>query len=369
VIAVLAALSSAAVAQDGAALERFETRIGAVQQDGRGLESRASPDARGRGSTELLVFEPMLSARIRQSDAITHDVFFGVDVVTSASADALDAVSSASRQNESFEIDGVTTLEASDEWTVRLHWGGHLEEPLRSGTLGAGAALALGDTTLTASFDAIYDTFDHLTYLGRNTGVSNRVTLSLNATAAQVLSPTTLAIASYGLTAQLGTLETTYNSVPLDNGDRAGDLFPSERVRHAVAVRVFQALPTLCTFFEAGYRFYADDFGVVAHTPHAALTHFVEDALALRLEYRFHTQRPPEFWTSVLAENDGRARTADSDLAALDAHELGGELRWYFDRRGALAADASYALVSYHHYVRSNDLHANLVSTGWGLDL
>jgi hypothetical protein len=362
-------LAASALAQDGPRLERFETRIGAVQQDGRGLESRAGRDERGRGSTELLVFEPMLSARIRQSEAITHDVFFGVDVVTSASADALDALSSASRQNESFEIDGVTSIAASDEWTVRLHWGGHLEEPLRSGTLGVGAALSLADTTITGSFDAIYDTFDHLTFLGRNTGISNRVTLSLNATIAQVLSPTTLAIASYGLTAQLGTLETTYNSVPLGNGSRAGDLFPSERVRHALAVRVFQALPTFCTFFEAGYRVYADDFGVIAHTPHVALTHLVEDAFALRLEYRFHTQRAPDFWTSVLVEDDGSPRTADSDLAAFDAHELGGELRWYFDRGGAMTTDASYVLLSYHHYVRSNDLHANLVSTGWGLDL
>jgi hypothetical protein len=371
IAAVLALAFAASAGAQDVRLERFETRIGAVQQDGYGLESRATPNARGRGSSELLVFQPLFFARIRQSEDVTHDVYAGVDVVTSASADALDAVSSASRQNESFEIDGFSTLDLDDDHHLRLHWGGHLEEPLRSGTLGVAGAVDVAEdnATFTASLDAIYDTFDHLTFLGRNRGISNRITLSFNTSLTQVLSASTLASVSYGFTAQVGTLETTYNSVPLDNGDRIGDLFPDSRLRHAVAIRVVQALPTFCTFFEAAYRFYADDFGIVAHTPEIAMTHFVEDAFSFRLSYRFHTQKAPSFWTSVASRDERAFRTADSDLESFDAHELGGSVRWYYDLDGAVTAESSYVVLDYHHYVRTNDLYANLVSIGWGVDL
>ena len=52
------------------------------------------------GSEYLQVFEPMFYLRARQNEKVTHTVSVPVDIITSASTDAVDVTTSASRQNE-----------------------------------------------------------------------------------------------------------------------------------------------------------------------------------------------------------------------------------------------------------------------------
>ncbi len=358
---------------DSWALERFGTRFAMFQQDGRpgGFQSQAGPDRHRPGSEQAWIFQPILYGRVRQDRQIHHDVYIPVDVVSAASTDALDVVSSASRENEAASLDIYSTYESDADTRYTLHWGGHIEEPLRSVTLGYGVSRDLADdnAVLAISFDGIVDLADQVQFTGYDPGQTPRFTGTVNASISQLLSPTTIVSAAYGLTGQTGMLQTPWNSVPLENGDRVGDLFPRTRMRHAFVGRLSQAIPDSRTFFAAQYRLYVDDFGIVAHTPEVSVTQYLGSDWSFRASYRFHTQNAARFWTSLLPAGYDLSlpRTADSDLAALDAHELGGTLRWYYERAGALTATSSYLEATFYHYERTNGLYVNMVSLGWGI--
>jgi hypothetical protein len=184
-----------------------------------------------------------------------------------------------------------------------------------------------------------------------------------------MLSPTTIVSGTYTFTGQFGHLETTYNSVPLASGaGRLADRYPRSRGRHALTAELRQALPDTDTFLGLSYRFYVDSFGAIAHSARLIATQYLGD-LWLRGHYRFHHQDAPSFWMAS-APDDLPAwapRTADSDLETLDAHELGLNARWFFDRRGALTARSSYLQLGYLYYWRSNSLRSHVASLELGV--
>lgn len=355
-------------------VDRFAMRLGVFQQTGLGFQSQAGPDRWGPGSEEALVLNPVMYTRIVQPDGVTHDVYLPVDVVTAASPDALDAVSSASRDTETIDLDVYSRVPTSDDSAVTLHWGGHVEEQFRSVYAGTAVSyeMAEDNAVFSLSFDGILDILDPVQPNGFDPGLDERFTGSLNLSLSQLLSPTTIVIGSYGATAQIGTLGTTWNSVPYEGGDRVPDALPNHRLRHALSGRLRQAVEASRTFFDVGYRFYVDDFDLIAHTIDAHVTQYLGPEVSLRLSYRFHTQTGVGFYTErlpITAPLEFTFRTADSDMSAFDAHEVGATLRWYWDPRGALTAASSYLELTYYRYERSNGLSANVASLGWGWQL
>jgi len=358
----------------GWSVDRFAMRLGFFHQTGRGYQSQAGSDRWGPGSEEALILNPVMSARIVQPDGVTHDVYLPIDVVSAASPDALDVTSSASRDTETIDLDVYSRVTTSDDSQVTLHWGGHIEEQFRSIYGGTAVRVELADdnASLTTSFDAIVDILDPVQPNGWDPGLTERFTGSLNVSFSQLLSPTTIALLSYGGTLQVGQIGTTWNSVPYEGGDRIADLLPNQRFRHAFAGELRQAIPDSRTFFSGRYRFYVDTFDLVAHTLEGSVTQYLAPTVSARLSYRFHDQSGVSFFTTqfpVTASFDSTYRTADSDLSAFSAHEVGATLRWYWDPRGALTARSSYIEVSYLHYGRTNGLSANIASLGWGWNL
>jgi hypothetical protein len=59
-------------------------------------------------------------------------------------------------------------------------------------------------------------------------------------------------------------------------------------------------------------------------------------------------------------------RTSDSDLETLDAHEGGINVRWFFDRQGALTVRSSYVQLGYVVYGRSTGLAMHVGSFDFG---
>lgn len=355
-------------------LDRFAMRLGFFHQMGRGYQSQAGMDRWGPGSEEALVLTPTMYGRIVQPDGVVHDVYIPIDVVSSASPDALDATTSASRDTETVDLDVFSHFTTSDDSRVTLHWGGHIEEQFRSLYGGTAVRVEMADdnATLTTSLDAIVDILDPVQPNGWDPGLTERFTGSLNVSFSQLLSPTTIGLLSYGGTLQVGQIGTTWNSVPYEGGDRIVDLMPNQRLRHAFAGELRQAIEESRTFFSGRYRFYVDTFDLSAHTLDASVTQYLGPVVSARLSYRFHTQTGVAFYTTlfpVTAPFDGTYRTADSDLSPFSAHELGLTVRWYWDPRGALTARSSYLEASYYHYERTNGLSANVASLGWGWNL
>ncbi len=271
-------IPAAATAQ----VEDMEMRFAFFDQTGRGYQSVAGPP-RGPGSEDALIFEPQFHLRIRQDEHWVHNVDLTVDIVSNASIDAIDAVSTASAVNEAATID-VTSSYTSGPSRLDAHYGGHIEEPLRSFFLGGGWTLSLADdnATIGISGQATVDLFDQVTRTGVDPGVGNRNTLNVNLAASQVLSPTTVADVAYGLTLQTGRLETTYNSVPLTDDMRGDEVFPGRRVRHAFAARLAQHIPWTRTTLKASYRYYFDNYQLDAHTAEGFVFQYLVDWLYVR---------------------------------------------------------------------------------------
>jgi len=359
-------------------VEQLLMRFSYFNQHGFGYQSQAGPGP--RGSELLNVWNPSVMLVARQNERVQHSVTMPVDIITSASTDSIDAVTSASRSNETVSLDINTALAASKEDLVTFRYGAHLEEWYRSvfGGLAYVRDLAQNNATFGVSVNGYFDVFIPYGPTGDFTPPGNerdsRSALNANAEVTQILSRTTLVKASYGFTWQAGALLTPWNSVPVgcdpdvtECEGRVQERFPNERLRHAFYGLLAQHVPVTHSTIRFGYRYYFDDYDVHAHTMTTELYQYVTPRAYLRASYRLHNQNAVYFWTRSLAVLDPESdtpRTSDSDLAAFWSHELGGKLVVYMDPTAGLASNQLE--FSFSHYWRTNDLWVDVFTFGYG---
>lgn len=349
-------------ASDALQITSVAMRLSAYSQEGFGYQSKAGP-IQGPGSERLTVFEPQLEVRAKQGDRITHRVWVPVDIVTTASANAIDrgvapdVISTASMHNEAGSIDWTMQYKATDTTTVTMRSGAHLEEEFRSWLVGASVSQAFFEqnTVVTLGMLSSLDWFDNFELDGSRNGIKRRSTVTGSLAVAQVLSPTTIVEASYGITTQAGELGNTWNIVPIQGETVDHEIMPASRLRHSIVARIAQALPWNAVL-KGYYRFYADDWSIVAHTFEAQLLQHIGKSLYAGFGWRHHTQTGARFFTT-LADPSMTLRTADSDLQALDSDSFTGRLGIDIPRgrEGTLHFD-----IAYERYFRTNDLSANI---------
>lgn len=340
------------------------TRVTGFDQFGHGFQAQGGPTPISPGSERLTVFEPEAEIVATQGDRITHRVWIPVDVVTNASPDAVDVLSAASRHVEAGAIDWTTTYRATRTTDLSMRNGLHLENPFRSWDSGMAIRHSYADeaTVVSAGALAVFDWFDRFNIHGDRNGHTDRNGTTGSVGLTQVLTPTTVASINYGFTAQEGTMGNTWNSVPLASGGRGPELLPNERMRHALVARAAQWLPWNGAL-RLYYRFYADDWGIVAHSVEAQLMQRLTPELYVGGYYRFHTQTGASFFTT-LAPLDATLRVADSDLAPLDSETIGGKIVMDFPLRGDIRA--LHLELACERYFRTNDLQMNIVSWATG---
>ena len=348
------------------------TRFTHYSQMGHGYQSQAGPTTFPRvtvgqpGDEWLQVDQPQVEIIARQGDDVVHRLWVPVDIVSAASPDALDAVSTASRTNESGAIQHASNWQATRSTNVGIGGGFHLEEQFRSWNVGASWARSFADdnAVIAVSVGEVYDWFDKFDIVGERFGRVSRSSTNGNLGLTQLLSPTTVAHLDYGYTLQAGTLGNTWNSIALSTGVLAGEKLPTVRQRHALLGRLAQWLPWHGAL-HVSYRFYADDWGVVAHTAEGILQQRVTRWLYLGVTYRVHQQNGVRFFYPV-APASAPLRTGDSDLAPLLAHTVGGMFAVDLPLPRIRALHVDFA---YEHYWRSNDLAVNVYSAGLGVRL
>ena len=351
-------------------VESVSMRVTAFEQNGLGYQSQASKVDLGPGSERLTVFQPQLEVVLKQGDRLTHRVWVPFDVISAASPASIDRtsasadiVSNASRRNVAGAIDWATTYKADKKTDLSFRNGFHLEENVRSWTIGLAGrhSFAEDNATVSGSANQVFDLFDRFNTTGRRHGRAQRSTSNLNAGMTQILSPTTIAHVNYGITVQRGELGNTWNSVPVDDGTRQGELFPGSRVRHAVVARFAQWLPWNGAL-KGSYRFYADDWGIRGNTTEVELHQRLTPFFYLRGTYRVHAQDGARFF-APLASQLAIYRTADSDLQTLVAQT------WGIAATADLAIPAIHTLhvdLGYERYFRDNGLSVNIVTWATG---
>ncbi len=356
-------------------IESFNVRYTHFDQDGTGYQSRAAPRGgpgaelkltgpkSGPGSEWMTAEQPQAEIIAKQGDRITHRIWLPADIVTAASPDAVDAVSTASRTNEAGSIDWTIRYKASDKTTLSVRNGLHEEENWRSWNTGFSFthSFAEDNTVIEGGVNQVSDWFDKYTLSGAHDGHTTRSSTTATGGVTQLLSPTTVAHLDYGLTLQRGQLSNGWNTVPITGGGYAFEILPVTRVRQAFVGRVAQFLPWNGAA-HAFYRFYLDDWGIVGHTMELELYQRLSRASYVRFNYRLHHQTSPGFFHTQFAPDFTRG-TADSDLATLDAQTVG--------VKGSLDLPVSFARnlhadLSVERYFRSNDLRVSVYSCGLG---
>ena len=350
-------------------VERVETRITAYDQTGYGYQSQAGP-LLGPGSETLHVLQAQGEFVIHQGDALTHRVWVPVDMVTSASANAIDSyysepdvISTASAQNVASQVEYRLSAKASPDttWTGGVSF--HHEENFLSWLLSLEyeRSLAEDNATLSIGVNQVLDWFDQFRLGGYRAGRASRSSTNLNVSLSQLLSPTTVISLGYGLTLQRGQLSNTWNTVPTESGERVSEVLPESRARHAFALGLAQWLPWHGAL-NATFRLYRDDWGARAESLEGALRQSFGPLLLLGANVRYHHQRGVSFFTT-LAPVDQSVLTADSDLGPFDAVTLGGnaELTLPTNRFGRL-----FLSFGYDHYFRSDELSVNVATWASG---
>jgi Protein of unknown function (DUF3570) len=345
-------------------VDAVTTRLTSFNQYGNGYQAQGGPTPSSPGSERATIFEPQVEVDATQGPRLSHRFWVPVDVVTNASADAIDVMTNASRHVESGAIDWAAKYKVDRDSDVTVRSGIHLENPFRSWTAGLAwsRALADGDTVVSASSLEVFDWFDRFDIHGGRHGRTDRTSTTVSAGVTQILTPTTVANVNYGITMQRGEMGNTWNSVPIEGDTRGPELLPNERVRHALVARAAQFLPWNGAL-HVYYRFYADDWGNVAHSAETELLQRVSRALTLGALYRFHRQTGVDFFTT-LADPNALLRTADSDLAPFDAQTVGGKVVVDAPLRGEIRA--LHVEVGYERYFRTNDLHIDVFTCATG---
>lgn len=346
-----------------AQVEAFEFRQLLFAQRGHGFQSLDRAEDGDPGNQAAVIVEPMFYLELRQAPTLVHHVAVEIDVVTAASPDAIDATTSASRVNESVQVDVAHRWSHDDDGELYGRWTVHVEEPLRSASMGGGYKRRFLDDNFTVAASGVYsfDNFDAYGPYGDRPGLYSRYMGNTNLSISQVLSPTTLLDVGYGFTYQTGVLETTWNAVPTEDGSIEREVQPPSRLRHAATVRVSQHFPSTKTTGKLSYRYYHDDFGLDAHTSQLWLYQYLKPWVYLRFGYRLHHQDGVDFYKDIHPDDPDGARTSDSDLAPFTSQEVSAKVALLGDRApfrslGRATIDATLA-----YYGRSNDL-----SLFWG---
>ena len=353
---------------DGWRVDDVELRTSYISQRGHGYQSQDGPLGTP-GSEAMGVFEPYALVTVHQSPRVPHEITVPVDIISAASPDAVDATTSASRRNESVDLEIRSTIKYSDHDTITTRVSGHYEEPLSSGTLGAGWRRSLADdnATIGVSGNVTIDGFDDHDHYGDYLGKTAKETFNANVSGSQLLSPTTVLDGAYGVTFQHGTLHTGWNAVPVANGALADEVLPTDRLRHALSVRISQHVPATRSTLKLWYRAYLDDFGIAAHSVELAAYQYIVPWLYARGSYRYHHQTGADFFTTQIAMGYDFAalRTSDSDLAPFSANEWSLQLAMVRDR--APDAVRGWSLgAEVMRYWRSNDLQITVVALSIG---
>lgn len=348
-------------------VESMRMRLTHFEQQGRGYQSQADrPSAAMPGSEAVSVTQPQLEVVASHGDKLTYRLWVPVDVVTAASPDAIDALSTASRTNEAASLDLTASYRRTPSNELSLRTAFHIEEPFRSWLVGVGGSHALADdnTVIAYSLNQVFDWLDRFDLRGARHGAGFRSSTNANLGLTQLLSPSTIGQLNYGVTVQLGELSNTWNAVPLASGGLGDERLPRLRHRHAFVGRLTQALPWRGSI-RAGYRFYVDDWGIKAHTLDAALYQRITRYVYLRANYRFHTQTAADFFTLAASPDEAGPRTADSDLQAFHAHAAGGFLAVDLELRRH--ARGLHFDLGYERYVRTNNLQMDVYTCSFAL--
>ena len=332
----------------------------------------------------LVVSSELSAARALDEEGGEASADVVVDVVSAASVDVV-SQASARFSELRWEVNLAGSYAIGDG-LPSINYRGSAEPDYVSHGFGAGYLARLGgaDTVASAHYQITFDTIGRsgtpFDTWSRDLTIHN-AELSLT----QNVSTRSLLRVVLSLTVERGYQEKPYRFVPLfdaaglaqadaDDAElrlgnfdryrlasRPPEEVPDTRVRPAVGARWLYFIEPLDSSLRTDYRFYLDDWGIVANTVELELEHPLGELWSVALTTRGYTQTKASFYRSAyIVEQPDEIpglRTVDRKLAPYDSLSAGARLELHTDTITAyFEATATYS--SFHQYIYLDHLIA-----------
>ncbi len=145
----------------------------------------------------------------------------------------------------------------------------------------------------------------------------------------QIVSPTIVVDGTYDLIDAHGYQANVYRLVP-GGSMPVPERVPELRLRNAFHVGVRKFIPETNTTVVLAYRFYFDDWGIMAHTPEARVSQQIVAGLDVRARYRLHVESKADFYKATYVQADiddpNQFLTADDKLGPYHTQTFGVQL-------------------------------------------
>ncbi|ASZ11264.1 DUF3570 domain-containing protein [Chitinophaga pendula] len=337
----------------------------------------------GIGTEALQVYAPEINLNYQRDTLQTYQLNAGVDVITSASTDRIDAVlSSASRVDARIHMNGGysrrlkgtrTRLGIQSGFSIESDYfsipvGVHFTHTAASGMREVGASLlCYFDDLRWGRLDPDYYRPEKLVYPAelRNTewfSEYRRTSVNLNTSFYQVINARMQLALFPEVVYQRGLLSTPFHRVYFKDAPLRVEKLPGERWKFPIGVQL-NSFTGSRVVLRSYYRFYADNFGITGHTFQLEAPIKVTPMLTLSPLIRFHTQTGSSYFQPY-GQHDSQAAyyTSDYDLSRLQTYKGGLDIRFAPQQRFLRRYTFKAVTLRYAYYQRSDQLKAHMLS-------
>jgi hypothetical protein len=316
------------------------------------LQFHSFQDTRG-----VTVLSPTIDVAKDFTDRTALRIRFGVDAITAAS-DSCARCHPSGAGNRRIAVNGGLTRKYGDmKWTI----GGELSREnfytSATGMTSLSRDLNAGNTTVAGGFSfsvnrpQLHPSFEYAQQF--DTDVYGSVT--------QTLSKSTIGQVGYELNQVNGFQTSPFLRVRV-NGDLTLGNVPDVRTRHAITLRLRQALPA-DTFLQADYRRYIDSWSIDSNDITIGLTHRFSPRVLVSGTYRWYDQTAAYFYQPEYTGNP-TFYTSDFRLVPFNSGQYSGRL--VITPRDGLwnLPKGSQLTVEYERYLATTGFEAAIVSAG-----
>jgi hypothetical protein len=328
-----------------------------------------------------LVIAPRVRVQAPLAEPTRVTVGYAADIWTSASIDIRTSASKVPVTEQRDELDVSIDHELGDlTFTAAYRLSDEPDYVSHGVSGGFSYDFAQNNSTIALGLSG---SGDHVGRAGDPTFSRSVGTFGGRLTFTQVLGVGTLMQGIYELSRTAGYLASPYRFVPIGPSGECTkavmpdtdlsalcvpEADPKQRLRHALALELRQALSGGASFGLA-YRFYTDDWGIVAHTARAELDVHLDDDSIFGVRYRFYTQGGANFYRAQYLEPAAYV-TRDKELSPLSSHRGGLEIDrvWHFAHDHKLTSTLTAAVIYYSYrafipldHITAFELNAALV--------
>lgn len=317
----------------------------------------------GEGTEDLSAASPIIDIRFNPESKWSHHWRVGFDHVSSASIDAMDNVSGASKVDTRVFADASSQLDAgSRRLGASLGFSKEYDYLSIHGGLSASFDFNQEHSTLDLAVSHYSDTLDLYDIHGQNQGQDKRQTTDLSLGWTQILGKRDLLLAELFLSDQSGFLSSPFQEVLLEDGTRVAERLPDSRIRLAGTLKWNHSYSSRFVVRHMA-RYYDDDFQINALSAEVEPSwRWKNHPSWLGLSLRFHQQEgSPFFQLPGVAQSGDDYFTADRDLSTFDSWRISlfyqGKVDWGWVRRASLRLS---------HYERDEGLRNFTIAFGFG---